>query len=81
MGDVAMDTRENEVRRPWYLLPFTALWHIVTALEKRLGIVRSLLIGLGLMVLGVVFCLTFVGILIGVPTFFLGFFLLLRALY
>ena len=64
----------------WYWLPFTALWRLATALETRLGIVRSLLIGAGLMTLGMVFCLTFVGILIGFPTMLFGFALVLRAL-
>ncbi len=65
----------------WYFWPVRALWHVVSAIESRLGIVRSLLIGAGLMVLGLVFCLTFVGILIGMPTGLLGLFLVLRALY
>ena len=76
-----MNTPDDSLRTPWYLLPVSVLWRIVSALERRLGIVRSLLIGLGLMLLGIVFCLTFVGILIGLPIFFLGFFLMLRALY
>lgn len=65
----------------WYWWPVRALWHLVSRIEERLGIVRSLLIGAGLMVLGLVFCLTFVGILIGLPTGLLGLFLVLRALY
>ena len=65
----------------WYWWPVRGLWHLVSCIEERLGIVRSLLIGAGLMVLGLVFCLTFVGILIGFPTGLLGLFLVLRALY
>ena len=68
-------------RIPWYWLPVMGLWRIVSWLAERLGIVRSLLIGLGLMLLGLVFCLTFVGILIGVPTLVFGVFLVARALY
>ncbi len=68
-------------RTPWYWLPVAGLWRMVSWLSERLGIVRSLLIGLGLMLLGLVFCLTFVGILIGVPTFVFGVFLVARALY
>ena len=68
-------------RTAWYWLPVVSLWRLVSWLSEHLGIVRSLLIGSGLMLLGFVFCLTFVGILIGVPTFILGAFLVLRALY
>ena len=68
-------------RTAWYWLPFVGLWRIASWLVEGLGLVRSLLIGLGLMLLGFVFCLTFVGILIGVPTFIFGVFLVARALY
>jgi hypothetical protein len=67
--------------RAWYQLPFVALWYLATAVERRLGIVVTLAGGLTLMLLGLLFCLTFVGILIGIPTIVLGLFLVLRAMY
>jgi len=68
-----------ETRTAWYWLPAVGLWKLVSRIEGRLGIVRSLLLGLGLVALGLLFCITFVGILIGLPTMALGAALFLRA--
>lgn len=65
---------------PWYGMPFVALWRLASAAERRLGIVRSLLIGAALATLGLLFCLTFVGVLVGLPLFIFGVTLFLRAL-
>ncbi len=75
-----MDRPPDDSTIPWYGLPFVGLWRLASAVERRIGIVRSLLSGLALMLLGVVFCMTFVGILIGIPTGLFGLALVLRAL-
>ena len=67
--------------RAWYQLPFVVLWYLATTIERRLGIALTLAGGLALMLLGLLFCLTFVGILVGIPTIVLGLFLVLRAMY
>lgn len=65
----------------WYTWPAIGLWRAASAVEHRLGIARTLLFGLALLTLGLLCCLTFVGILAGIPAMILGAFLILRALY
>ncbi|MBI2434444.1 MAG: hypothetical protein HYV26_16425 [Candidatus Hydrogenedentes bacterium] len=76
-----MSAVELRRRRPLLLWPLILLWRLVTALEKMIGIALLLLIGLVLMVAGLALCATFVGAILGIPLFLLGFLLVLRGLY
>jgi hypothetical protein len=62
------------------LAPFRWAWRLLTAL---LGIVGRLLLGLtgvGLIVVGVMLCLSVIGAVVGVPLIVVGAALVLRAL-
>jgi multisubunit Na+/H+ antiporter MnhG subunit len=65
---------------PWYRLPFVGLWRFATAIEKRIGMLRCLLGGSALALIGILCCLSFVGVLIGLPLLVLGITLALRGL-
>lgn len=68
-------------RRRWALLPFALAWRAASLVERRLGILPLLLLGLGLFVLGMLLNLTLAGMILGIPATLLGALLLLRALY
>ena len=70
----------TDAHTPWYRLPFAALWRVATGIERRIGIVRCLLLGAALTVVGLVCCLTFVGVLVGLPMILLGSAMVLRGL-
>lgn len=65
---------------PWYGIPFVALWRLASAIERRMGIVRCLLIGAALAVVGLACCFTFIGLPWGLPLLILGGAMVLRGL-
>lgn len=68
-------------RRPLWLWPIVLLWRLVTGIAKVTGIVVALAVGSVLMLTGYLLTGTIIGAIIGLPLFFLGFLLVLRALY
>ena len=68
-------------RTPILLWPIVLMWKLVTLLANMTGIIVALVLGLVLMMIGLFFCSTIVGAVIGIPVFILGFLLLIRGLY
>lgn len=65
---------------PFVLVGRTA-WYAATALTNAIGIVLALVLGFALTGLGVMLCMSFVALPIGLPLTFVGMILLIRALY
>ena len=61
--------------------PVVLLWRFVTFVANLTGILLALGLGIGLMMLGVLFTSTFFGAVLGIPLFVVGFLLVVRALY
>ncbi len=68
-------------KTPWFLLPFTAIWHLIAYLVSLLGRLAAIGAGLALMALGVIISLTIVGAILGVPIFAFGALLVIRGLW
>ena len=65
--------------------PFVAVgraaWYTATALTNAIGILLALVLGFALTSLGVMLCMSFVALPVGLPLTFVGMVLLIRALY
>ena len=57
------------------------VWRGASAIERRLGIARTLLLGAALVLAGSLLSLSMVGALAGIPALIAGALLVLRALY
>ncbi len=67
--------------RPLLLWPVVLMWRLVTLFANLTGILLALVLGLVFMMIGLAFCSTIVGAIVGIPLFLFGFLLLLRGLY
>jgi hypothetical protein len=67
--------------RSLLLWPIILLWKLVSFVVTLTGILLGLGLGVLFMILGLALTATFVGAIVGIPLFILGFMLLLRALY
>ena len=65
----------------FFVWPLKISWRVSSMVERRLGIVLTLLLGAFLTLVGVAFSSTFIGLLFGIPMTVAGLFLLVRALY
>ncbi len=63
------------------VLPFWALWRLLTLILELTGRFVAIVIGLVLIVVGIILSLTVVGALLGVPLGIFGFLLVLRGLF
>ncbi len=63
------------------LLPFRAIWRLVTLIFELTGRVLAMVIGLVLMILGVLISATVIGALIGIPMAVFGLLLVARGLF
>ena len=65
--------------------PFVAVgrtaWYAATALTNAIGMLLALVLGFALTGLGVMLCMSFVALPVGLPLTFVGMVLLIRALY
>lgn len=66
---------------PWYLMPFWALWQLVSGIVLLVGRLLAVVIGGVFMIVGIIISLTIIGALIGIPLFILGLLLVLRGLF
>jgi len=66
---------------PLLLLPFVWLWRLLGFVMVLSGRIICALLGLMLMIAGVAFTMSVVGVPLGVPLSILGFLLLIRALF
>ena len=76
-----MSAVQTRRRIPLLLWPVVLLWRLVTFIANLTGILMAIVLGLLLMMVGLFLIYTFIGAIIGIPLFILGFFLLLRGLY
>ena len=71
----------DEKRTHWLLLPFVALWNLLTFILRLTGRFIAAILGFVLMVVGVVLVVTFVAAPIGIPFIIFGFLLMLRSIF
>ena len=66
---------------PWLLWPFVALWKLIAAIVGLTGRLLAVVLGLVLMIVGVVLCVTIIGAIAGVPMIIVGFLLVIRGIF
>jgi hypothetical protein len=66
---------------PWYLWPFVALWELLAGIIKLTGRLVAAILGLVLMIVGVILCLTVIGAILGIPLLIFGFLLVIRGFF
>lgn len=72
----------NAVTGPACLLwPFTLIWQLITAVFKTAKRLITIGAGLFLIALGVLFCMTIVGLFVGIPLMMFGFLLLVKGVF
>ncbi len=72
---------ERAMPHPILLWPFVALWRLAGFLVRFTGYLMAIILGLGLMGLGVLFCCSVVGAIAGIPLFVLGALLVIKGLF
>ena len=68
-------------RMPWILWPFWAIWKLLETMLKLTGRLVALALGLALLISGVVFCFTVLGLPVGLPLAAVGLLLVVRGLF
>jgi hypothetical protein len=68
-------------RTPWFLMPFVAIWRLVTGIIELTGRLVAAIIGLLLMIVGVILSLTVIGAIVGIPLIIFGFLLVVRGFF
>ena len=71
----------REHRTPWILWPFVAIWKLLALILGLTGRLVAGILGLGFMLVGVIFMLTVIGVPAGVALFIAGLLLLARSLF
>ena len=77
MSQASMTTE----RVPWYLWPFYAIWRLLTWIVKLTGRLIAIFLGLAMIIIGAVLCITMILLPLGVPLIIFGFLLALRGLF
>jgi hypothetical protein len=77
MSQASMTTE----RVPWYLWPFYAIWRLLTWIVKLTGRLIAIILGLAMIIIGAVLCITVILLPLGVPLIIFGFLLALRGLF
>lgn len=70
-----------EKATPWFMWPFAVLARLVSGIIGLTGRFVALVLGIVLMILGLIFTITFLGAIIGIPVFIFGLLLVYRALF
>jgi hypothetical protein len=65
----------------WIFWPLEIIIDLVTSIIKLTGRLVAAIIGLVLLILGIIICMTVVGAIIGVPLVIFGFLLIVRGLF
>lgn len=65
----------------WFMWPFVALGRLVAGIVALTGRFVAIMLGVVLMILGLIFTITFLGAIIGVPVFLFGLLLVYRGLF
>ena len=71
----------EEKKIPVLLWPFYALWRLVIAIIALTGRLVGAILGLALMIVGVVLCLTIVGAIVGIPLILFAGMLMVRSIF
>ena len=73
--------KRKRKQTPWLLWHFVALWKFIAAIVGLTGRLLAVVLGLVLMILGVVLCVTIIGAIAGIPMIIVGFLLVLRGIF
>ncbi len=65
----------------WFMWPFVALGRLVGGIVSLTGRFVAIMLGIVLMILGLIFTITFLGAIIGIPVFLFGLLLVYRGLF
>ncbi len=65
----------------WFMWPFVALSRLVAGIVALTGRFVAIMLGVVLMILGLIFTITFLGAIIGIPVFLFGLLLVYRGLF
>lgn len=68
-------------RTPIIFWPFVAVWKLIGLILKIVGKFTAVILGLILMIVGGVFCITVVGAAVGIPLAIFGFTMILRGFF
>ncbi len=71
----------EEKKIPVLLWPFYALWRLVISIIALTGRLVGAILGLALMIVGVVLCLTIVGAIVGIPLILFAGILMVRSIF
>ncbi len=63
------------------LWPFAALWRLITLVFELTGRLIAIVLGVVVMILGVIVCLTVVGAVVGIPMILFGLLVVARGLF
>jgi hypothetical protein len=66
---------------PWYLWPFWAIWRFFTWIVSLTGRLIAVLLGLVMLIIGGVLCITVILLPLGIPMIIFGFLLIMRGLF
>jgi hypothetical protein len=66
---------------PFLLWPFWLIWRLVGGILALTGRLVAVVLGLVLMLVGGLLCLTIIGAVVGIPLFLVGVFLVFRGLF
>lgn len=72
---------EEKKRVPWYLWPFWLIYQITVSILKITGCLLGAILGLVILVVGVLLCVTIIGAILGVPLIILGFMMMVRSIF
>lgn len=63
------------------MLPFKAIWRLVTFVFELTGRLLAVVVGIVLMIVGVLISFTVIGAILGIPLAIFGFLLTMRGLF
>ncbi|MCL4507772.1 MAG: hypothetical protein M1434_13300 [Chloroflexi bacterium] len=67
-----LNTRARHERAPLQLLPFRAVWRLVSGILALTGRLVAVILGLVFMIVSVVLTVTVMGAIVGIPLLILG---------
>ncbi len=66
---------------PWILWPFVALWKFLALIIEMTGRLVAAILGVVLMLVGLILCLTIIGAIVGLPMLLIGLLLFIRSIF
>jgi hypothetical protein len=66
---------------PILLLPFVLIWNILELILKMTGRFMAVILGLAIIIIGVVLCITVIGAVVGIPLILFGSMMMLRGFF